>query len=240
VRDGRSEPLTLGDDANFSMRIDPAPSVDAPLVFAGYGLRIPELNIDELAGLDLKGAVVVHISATPRSIPGPLQAHFGSSAERWKMYRAAGAIGTITISNPKTIHTFADLLAQVDADKPVPHFVLPARVKATVQFHQVGHPGAGDESGLRAELPIGSFLRTYRQIVAVAPLFPRAIIVPQLVVADQVQREQIYRRAHADLAVRDHLLRGEDAAVLVQLLDLVGRFERLRLRIEQILPINRH
>src|SRR5207245_3113745 len=108
---------------------DRSGTVDAPLVFAGYGLRIPELNIDELAGLDLKGAVVVHISATPRSIPGPLQAHFGSAAERWKTYKAAGAIGTITISNPKTIHTFADLLAQVDADQPVPHFVLTARVK---------------------------------------------------------------------------------------------------------------
>src|SRR5207245_5100324 len=81
---------------------DRSGTVDAPLVFAGYGLRIPELNIDELAGLDLKGAVVVHISATPRSIPGPLQAHFGSAAERWKTYKAAGAIGTLTIANPKS------------------------------------------------------------------------------------------------------------------------------------------
>ena len=184
VRNGQTEPLTLGDDANFSMRIDPAPSVDAPLVFAGYGLRIPELNIDDLTGLDLEGAVVVHISATPRSIPGPLQAHFGSAAERWKTYKAAGAIGTITISNPKTMdipwarstlarlqpsmsladtalddaagqqlsvtmnparadtlfagsgHTFADLLAQVDTDKPLPHFALPSRVKATVSVER--------------------------------------------------------------------------------------------------------
>src|SRR5262249_61613007 len=81
VREGKIEPLTLGDDANFSMRIDPAASVEAPLVFAGYGLRIPELNIDELAGLDLKGAVVVHILATPRSLPGPLQAPFRSAAQ---------------------------------------------------------------------------------------------------------------------------------------------------------------
>ncbi len=103
VRNGRTEPLVLGEDANFSMRIDPAPSVDAPLVFAGYGLKIPERHIDELTGLNLRGAVVVYLSATPRSLPGPLQAHFGSAAERWKMYRAAGAIGTITISNPNAM-----------------------------------------------------------------------------------------------------------------------------------------
>src|SRR5262245_43716922 len=34
VRDGKTEPLTLGEDANIGLRIDPAPSIDdAPLVF---------------------------------------------------------------------------------------------------------------------------------------------------------------------------------------------------------------
>src|SRR5262245_29247937 len=102
VRNGRAESLTLGEDANFSMRIDPAPSFDAPLVFVGYGLNIPEQNINEFEGLNLRGAVVVYINATPRSLPGPLQAHFGSAGERWRMYRAAGAIGTISINNPGT------------------------------------------------------------------------------------------------------------------------------------------
>jgi Zn-dependent M28 family amino/carboxypeptidase len=179
VRSGKAEPLTLGEDANISVRVDPAPTVDAPLVFVGYGLRIPERNIDDFAGLDLTNAVVVYISSTPKSLPGPLQAHFGSAAERWKMYKAAGAIGTITIANPKSMdipwarstlarlqpamsladaalddapgqklsitmnpahadklfagsgHTFAELLALVDGDKPVPGFALPARLKAT-------------------------------------------------------------------------------------------------------------
>ncbi len=34
VRDGKTTPLTLGEHANFRVAIDPAPSVDAPLVFA--------------------------------------------------------------------------------------------------------------------------------------------------------------------------------------------------------------
>ncbi len=85
------------------MRVDPAPSLEAPLVFVGYGLNIPERNINDFAGLNLKGAIVVYISATPKSLPGPLQAHFGSAAERWQMYRAAGAVGTISIANPKSM-----------------------------------------------------------------------------------------------------------------------------------------
>jgi Zn-dependent M28 family amino/carboxypeptidase len=103
VRDGRSEPLSFADDANVSMRVDPAPSVNAPLVFVGYGLNVPEQNINDLQGLNLKGAIAVYINATPSSLPGPLQAHFGSAGERWKMYKAAGAIGTISISNPKAM-----------------------------------------------------------------------------------------------------------------------------------------
>src|SRR6185503_5155287 len=96
-------PLSFVDDANISMRVDPAASVNAPLVFVGYGLNVPEQNINDLHGLNLKGAIAVYINATPASLPGPLQAHFGSAGERWKMYKAAGAIGTISISNPKSM-----------------------------------------------------------------------------------------------------------------------------------------
>jgi Zn-dependent M28 family amino/carboxypeptidase len=99
----KAEPLTLGEDATISMRVDPVPSLEAPLVFVGYGLNIPERNINDFAGVDLKGAIVVYVSATPKSLPGPLQAHFGSAAERWQMYRAAGAVGTISIANPKSM-----------------------------------------------------------------------------------------------------------------------------------------
>src|SRR5689334_14040867 len=101
-RDGRTESLVLGTDANISMRVDPPRNISAPLVFAGYGLKIPELGIDDLAGLNLKGSIVVYIASTPKSLPGPLQAHFGSAGERRKMYAAGGAIGTVSIANPKS------------------------------------------------------------------------------------------------------------------------------------------
>ncbi|PWT82123.1 MAG: peptidase M28 [Blastocatellia bacterium] len=119
VRDGHVDPLALGEDANFSMRIDPAPSLEARLVFAGYGLHIPELGVNDLAGLRLDGAVVVYLAAAPPSISAPLQAHFGSASERWKMYKAAGAVGTISIANPGTVEipwvrsTLARLLPQM-------------------------------------------------------------------------------------------------------------------------------
>ena len=102
VRDGKAEALTLGTDATFSLRSDAASDVDAPAVFIGYGLRIPEANHDDLAGLDLKGKIVVFLSGGPKGIAGPLLAHY-QSGERWKALRSAGVIGTASIQNPKSM-----------------------------------------------------------------------------------------------------------------------------------------
>jgi Zn-dependent M28 family amino/carboxypeptidase len=100
VRNGKVEPLTLGEDAFLSTRIDLAPEVEAPLVFVGYGLSIPEKDYDDLSGLDLNGKVAVILSGSPVDIPGPLASHHQSVAERWKALHKAGAVGTITIANP--------------------------------------------------------------------------------------------------------------------------------------------
>lgn len=103
VRNGKVETLQLGTDANLGVRGDPAEHVDAPAVFIGYGLKIPEKNYDDLAGLDLKGKVVVFLAGGPSSIPGPLKSHYQSAGERWKQLRDAGVIGTATIQNPKSM-----------------------------------------------------------------------------------------------------------------------------------------
>ena len=95
--------LSLGDDAIFSTRVDLAPTVDAPLVFAGYGLSVPEKDYDDLAGLDLKGKVAVIIAGAPSEIPGALASHYQSAGERWRALQKAGAIGIVTILNPASM-----------------------------------------------------------------------------------------------------------------------------------------
>ncbi|HSY64395.1 MAG TPA: M28 family metallopeptidase [Terriglobales bacterium] len=100
VRDGKVEPLALGEDGFFSTRVDLAPELQAPMVFAGYGLRIPERNYDDLAGLDLNGKVAVILSGSPADVPGALASHYQTAAERWKTLHAAGAVGIITVPNP--------------------------------------------------------------------------------------------------------------------------------------------
>jgi hypothetical protein len=103
VVNGETRPLKLGDDAGFNLRGNFAPEFDAPLVFVGHGLVLPDYGVNDLAGLDLKGKVVVAFSTAPASVPGAVGAHFGSAAERWKVYAAAGAVGVVTILNPFTM-----------------------------------------------------------------------------------------------------------------------------------------
>ncbi len=103
VRNGKEESLVLGEDAMFSTRVDLAPQVDAPLVFVGYGLSVPEKNYDDFTGLDVKGKVVVVISGSPADMPSALASHYQSAAERSKALREAGAIGWISIPNPASM-----------------------------------------------------------------------------------------------------------------------------------------
>ena len=100
VRNGKDEPLVLGEDAMFSTRVDLAPEVDAPLVFAGYGLRVPEKDYDDFAGLDMKGKVAVIISGSPSDMPSALASHYQSMSERARTLHSVGAIGMISIPNP--------------------------------------------------------------------------------------------------------------------------------------------
>src|SRR6185436_19491097 len=69
------------------------------IVFVGYGLTVPELKYDDLAGLDLRGKVALLLRGGPSDIPGPLLAHYQSI--RWSILKKTGALGVMTIFNPK-------------------------------------------------------------------------------------------------------------------------------------------
>ena len=180
IRSQSSIPLVLGSDAIISLRVDPAASVEAPLVFVGHGLRNPEAKVDDFVGLDVRGKVIVYLAGAPSTVPGALAAHMQSAGERGALLRSLGAVGTMAIANPKNVdipwersslarflpsmsladpsmddnrglriavginparasmifegsgHTFEEILQAADSDQPIPHFELPASLKAEV------------------------------------------------------------------------------------------------------------
>jgi Zn-dependent M28 family amino/carboxypeptidase len=104
LRSGKVEPLTLGEDAFFTTRAElSSEEVTAPLVFVGYGLKIPENNYDDLSGLDLNGKIVVYLAGSPSEISTALSAHYQTVGERWKSLKQAGVIGVISIPNPASM-----------------------------------------------------------------------------------------------------------------------------------------
>ncbi len=92
--------MKLGDDAIIGTRVDPASSLDAELVFVGYGLKIPEIKHDDFAGIQAKGKIAVYLTGAPTAAQGSLAAHYETLGARWPAMKAAGIIGVISIANP--------------------------------------------------------------------------------------------------------------------------------------------
>jgi Zn-dependent M28 family amino/carboxypeptidase len=76
-------------------------TLDAPLVFIGYGLHLPRQGHDDLAGIDLKGKVAVVLSGGPADIAGAVKSN--ARHERVRELARRGAIGVISLTTPKQI-----------------------------------------------------------------------------------------------------------------------------------------
>ena len=195
VVDGQAQPLALGQDAVLSSRSPEPATVDAGLVFVGYGLHLPESSYDDFNSAEvpagaLRGKIIVTINGGPAELAGALKSFARTSPMREAM-REAGVVGIVSIPTPKSMdfgwdrvassasqpgmwlapepgdeavarrhpaladdhdpmfaatfnpaqaeklfagtgHTFAELLALADAQKPLPRFDLKKRMTATV------------------------------------------------------------------------------------------------------------
>ncbi|HUD92820.1 M28 family metallopeptidase [Sphingobium sp.] len=74
---------------------EPHLDVTAPLVFVGYGLENKRLGLDDYAGLDVKGKIVVTLRGYPKGLPSEEGAHL--SATKGKVAEAHGAIGMLSL-----------------------------------------------------------------------------------------------------------------------------------------------
>lgn len=99
--DGSVMPIKLGDQMLIAAGQGPRPkSVDAPLVFIGYGLHLPKQDHDDFAG-ELKGKIVVVLSGGPADLSGALKSN--ARSERNKELGRRGALGIISLTTPKQV-----------------------------------------------------------------------------------------------------------------------------------------
>jgi Zn-dependent M28 family amino/carboxypeptidase len=255
VRDGKPEPLVLGEDAMFSTRSPLAATLDAPLVFVGYGLDVPETGYNDLAGLDLRGKVAVYISGSPADVPAALSAHYQSRAERWRVAKAAGAVGFIGIPNPASMDVpwgrmalsrtqasmyLADPAFDESAGKQFDATFNPAR--ADLLFAGTGHDFAELAALARDRKPLPRFpLGVALHATATTPSHAvmSANLVARIPGSDPKLREEyVVLTAHLDhLGVAapingDRIYNGamDNGSGSALLLDLARAFERARHR----------
>lgn len=77
--------------------------VSAPLVFVGYGIENAKLGINDYAGLDVKGKIVVTLRGFPKGLPSEEAAHL--SATKFEVAQSHGAIGLFSIGTNLSMKT---------------------------------------------------------------------------------------------------------------------------------------
>jgi hypothetical protein len=110
---GTDDTLQLGTDAVVQIRPSTNNRADGPLVFVGYGLRLPGAH-DDLAGVDLRGKVAVYLNRMPAGLSATMFAH--GRASRWKELQRLGAVAGIAIMDAP--HTGAPQLAPRAGARP--------------------------------------------------------------------------------------------------------------------------
>ena len=92
--DGRDYVLT--GDVNHSEY-----TLEAPVVFVGFGVTAPQENYDDYAGLDVHGKMVLTFSGAPASFESAVRAFYSDDVEKTKNALAHGAVGMINTLLPE-------------------------------------------------------------------------------------------------------------------------------------------
>lgn len=94
-------PLEWKDE--FTVVADPErtdSSVEAAVVFAGFGVTAPDLGWDDYRDIDVRDKLVIVLRKAPGSFPNDQFAHYSSTDEKRRNAAAHGAAGLIELSTP--------------------------------------------------------------------------------------------------------------------------------------------
>lgn len=109
---GKEASMTLADSMGSEIQLtynkdfsvyphaeEPEVSLEAPLVFAGYGISAPDLGYDDYAGIDVTGKIVVVLRGAPASFPSTVSAYSRDMMTVLKTAAEKGAVGVIVASD---------------------------------------------------------------------------------------------------------------------------------------------
>lgn len=87
-------------NADFTLRPASSASLEAPIVFAGYGFKNDKLGFNDFSGLDVKGKFILRLAGSPAFATDKLTPAeiIESKRETEKIARERGAVGIIDIN----------------------------------------------------------------------------------------------------------------------------------------------
>jgi hypothetical protein len=97
-------PMPLVAREDYLMSGDPLrleAEVEAPVIFAGFGVTAPELHHDDYAGADARGKIVAVLSNAPARFPTEQRAHFASLRQKAENAARRGAVGLLLLRTPE-------------------------------------------------------------------------------------------------------------------------------------------
>jgi hypothetical protein len=77
-------------------------TVEAPLVFVGYGVAAPDRGYDDYAGVDVEGKIVVLMRGAPRTFTHDERAFYASGEIKVQTAVDHGAVGMLSFPSPET------------------------------------------------------------------------------------------------------------------------------------------
>jgi Zn-dependent M28 family amino/carboxypeptidase len=254
VTGAASAPLRLPDDMITRVAGAPPPeSLDAPLVFIGYGMHLPEAGHDDFAGVDFNGKIAVVIGGGPAALSGALKSH--ARAERARLLARRGALGLITLGTPAQLEQPWASVARASAQPGMypadpamrtiaTHFLTASMNPAAAErlFAGSGHSFAEVAALADASRPVPGFAlapRLRARIATEARQVTSRNVVARLPGRDaRLRAEHVVLTAHLDglgigaPVAGDTVYNGalDNAAGVSALIDIAGQYRRQRVR----------
>jgi hypothetical protein len=155
VVDGRTFYFKDGDFA-LDTRSTPGTSAAGEVVFVGYGISAPDKGLDEYAGVDVKGKIVLALKGSPKDAP-PARAMFGAAPPEPKSTEAWTAEST---NNAKVMKAFEKGAAAIMLFDP-------SRLSASIAGPAAGQPIVAVGGGMGQPLDPAALTRPFLSVTDV-------------------------------------------------------------------------
>lgn len=119
-------PMTINEDYAIGASVSHGQStINAPIVFAGYGIVAPKEGRDDYDGLDVDGKIVATLARMPNGIDPEERAYYGNRKAKEAADR--GAIGIITLPTPTSerVYSFERLTSEGRLDSARMSWIAP-------------------------------------------------------------------------------------------------------------------